>query len=452
MDVRPLRDLREPDERTLIFGPLGIGGQMRAEDSAEFLQRLMARHELTPGVADGTRRSFDQLREIFPYGLFNYGIFTLVEEHALLVFEQALRDRFIEFHQGTVTFADPETGQGQTVPAASYEQVGEFTKRHRGWKLQIGTGPETIPFNGMLDGLRAWARRTGLLRGQRNRAVEHAITKLRNHVAHRSSYHLTTPADAANTISDLAEIIDHLWGVATPGGRLYPAPIQRSIVLLSWNAESGEIRFWPVASAGSVARRRRAGGADHGESPDRGWRHILVRGVPDDWDLMNFDAKYQAGRYPADWLWGPGSAEDASAWLDAERPQDDEADILDRLFLLRYHDKLLYLPKNADQAASVTSEEKPGTWYIVKADFPEHAFNHQRQLLARGFGCAATGSCPRCPVETMGKGSWQQAMAALTALGVSPRTIELPDVRVPPTLSHWPRCNRIIGNGSWDIP
>jgi hypothetical protein len=41
--VRPLGDLREPDERTLIFGPLGIGGRMRAEESAEFLQRLMTR-------------------------------------------------------------------------------------------------------------------------------------------------------------------------------------------------------------------------------------------------------------------------------------------------------------------------------------------------------------------------------------------------------------------------
>lgn len=98
------------------------------------------------------------------------------------------------------------------------------------------------------------------------------------------------------------------------------------------------------------------------------------------------------------------------------------------------------------------SEEKPGTWYIVKADFPEQAFNHQRQLLAGGFGCIATGSCSRCPVETLGEGSWQQAMTMLTALGVSPRTIDLPDVRVPPALSHWPRCNRIIGSGSWDIP
>jgi hypothetical protein len=458
MGVRPLGDLREPDERTLIFGPLGIGGRLRAEDSAEFLQRIMNRHELVPAVADGTRRSFDQLREIFPYGLFNYDIFTLVDGHALLVFEQALRDRFIEFHQGNVTFTDPKSGQEQTVPAARYDQVAEFTRRHRGWRLRIGAGPETIAFNGMLDGLRAWARHKGLLRGQRNRAVEDAITKLRNHVAHPNSYYLTTPADAANTISDLAEIINHLWGASTPGGRLYPVPIRRTTVLLSWNAESGQITAWPVASDGPVARRQRAGRTEGSEvavvpgGRERGSQHILVRGVPDDWDLMNFDARYQAGRYPAEWLWGPGSLEEASAWLDAEQPQDDEADILDRLFLLRYHDKLLYLPRNADQAASVTNDEKPGSWYIVKADSPDHAFNHQRQLLAGGFGCAATGSCPRCPVETLGKGTWLQVMAMLKDRGASPKVIDVPDVRVPSALSHWPRCNRIVGDGSWDLP
>jgi hypothetical protein len=351
-----------------------------------------------------------------------------------------------------------QTGQEQAVPAVGYEQVTEFTRRHRGWRLRISSGPEAIPFNGMLGGLRAWARYAGLLRGQRNRAVEDAITRLRNHVAHPNSYHLTTPADAANTISDLAEIINHLWGAPTPGGRLYPAPIPRTTVLLSWNTESGEIRALPVISGGPAARRQHAGRVDVEESAaapggtERGWRHLLVRGVPDDWDLMNFDARYQAGRYPAEWLWGPGSAEEASAWLDAEQPQDDEVDILDRLFILRYHDKLLYLPRNADQAASVTSEEKPGTWYIVKADFSEHAFNHQRQLLAGGFGCVAIGSCSRCPVETLRKGTWPQVMAMLTAFGVSPKTIDVPDVRVPPALSHWPRSNRIIGNGSWDLP
>jgi len=37
MDIRPLGDLREPDERTLIFGPIGIEGRLRAKDPAQFL-------------------------------------------------------------------------------------------------------------------------------------------------------------------------------------------------------------------------------------------------------------------------------------------------------------------------------------------------------------------------------------------------------------------------------
>jgi hypothetical protein len=216
--VRPISELREADELTLAFGPMGLGGQMPPEDSAEFLQRLMARHELAPAVADGTRRSFDQLRNAFAYGLFCYDIFTLVNDRALLVFEQALRDRFIGFHQGTVTFIDPQTGHGQPVVADRYEQVQEFTSRHRGWRLRVGDGPDAIAFNGMLGGLREWARHAGLLRGQRNRGIENAISWLRNNAAHPSAYEPATLAEAVATISDLAEIINHLWGSSTPGG------------------------------------------------------------------------------------------------------------------------------------------------------------------------------------------------------------------------------------------
>jgi hypothetical protein len=456
MDIRPLEELREPDERTLAFSPQGFGVQMRPEDSADFLQRIMARHELAPAVAEGTRRSFDQLREIFAYGLLSYPIFTIVAEHALLVFEQALRHRFIEFHQGAVTFADPKTGQEETVAASSYEDVADFIKCHRGWKLRIGAGPDTIPFNGMLDGLHTWARRTGLLRGQRNRGTEDAISRLRNYAAHPSDYHLTTLTDAAGTMSDLAEIINQLWGSATPRGRLYPVPVQRTIIRVSWNRQTGETAFWPV-SGGPVARRQSGmaavGGTDAGAGDmERDWQHILVRGVPDDWDLMHFDARYQTGRYPAEWLWGPGNEEEASAWLDAEKPQDDELDILDRLFLLRYYDNLLYLARSADQAASVTAEEKPGVWYVVRADSPDDAFNHQREQLVQGSRCAGRGPCLQHPVQTLGNGSWYKAMDIVATAGVTPTTINVPDVCVPPSLSRRPRSRRYLGDGNWDIP
>lgn len=343
--IKSLEELLQPDERTLGFGPLGLGGRMRPEDSAEFLQQVVARYELVPAVAEGTRQSFDQLREAFPYGLLCYDIFTLISDRALLVFEQALRDRFLAFHHGTITFADPRTGQTQELDANRYEQVSKFASRNRKLQLRVGAGPEIIPFNGTLGGLRDWARQAGLLRGQRNRAVEQAIANLRNFAAHPSAYHLTTPADAANTLSDLAEIINHLWGSATPGGRLYPAPVRRTVIQLQWNPETEEIMSGPVAPGHVLARRApgrvpglqqvTASQPDEGEG-ESGWSHILVRAVPDDWDLMHFDARYDTGRYPAAWLWGPGSAKDAAAWLARERPVDDETETLDRVFLLRY--------------------------------------------------------------------------------------------------------------------
>ena len=35
---------------------------------------------------------------------------------------------------------------------------------------------------------------------------------------------------AADTMGDLVEIINQLWGVPTPGGRLFPAPLRREVV------------------------------------------------------------------------------------------------------------------------------------------------------------------------------------------------------------------------------
>ena len=458
MIIKSLSELQEADERTLRFHPLGLGGRMRPEDSAEFQQRVIARYQLVPAVAAGTRQSFDQLREIFGYGVLCYDIFTVINDHALLVFEQALRDRFIDLHQGTVTFVDPQTGSTQELAADRYEQVYEFVSRNRTWKLRLGDGPEAMTFNGTLGGLREWAHTMGFLRGQRNRAVEQAIARLRNHVAHPTSYHLTTPADAANTISDLAEIINHLWGSPTPGGRLYPAPVQRTIVHLMWNDETGQVMSG-LAAPGPVPASQERDGAEggqqsaepQGDQEQDVWTHALVRGVPHDWDLLHFDAKYETARNPAEWLWGPGSGRDAMAWLAREQPPDDEVDLLDRIFLLRYHAPLLYLPRNPDLAASVTDDKKPGTWYLIKADSPEHAFNHQRQVLAGGFGCAEHGLCPRCPVQMIGAGSWQDAMSLLAARGVQVSRRHVPDVRVPSRMG-WPRCNRILGNGSWDIP
>jgi hypothetical protein len=175
---------------------------------------VVAQFELAPQVAEGTRNSFEALRAAFAHGVFCYEIFTLVNDRGLLVFEQALRDRFVEHHQGTVTFVDPRDGSRQPVGAGTYQQMHDVLRRNRRWRLLLDDG-QTLAFNGMLGDLRTWARRLGLLRGQRNRVIEEAIANLRNMAAH-PGYHLTTPVDAARTLGDLAEIINHLWGVPNP--------------------------------------------------------------------------------------------------------------------------------------------------------------------------------------------------------------------------------------------
>ncbi|MHB1430805.1 MAG: hypothetical protein ACYCVZ_01635 [Streptosporangiaceae bacterium] len=446
--IKTLDELREADERTLAFGPYGLGGRMRPEDAAEYQQLVIARHELSAAVAEGTRQSFEQLREICAYGVLCYPIYTMIADLGLLVFEQALRDRFIEFHRGTVTFIHGSTGQDRPVAAEKYEDVSDFLRSKDGKQslLRVGDGPEKMRFNGMMADLLAWARMLGMLRGQRNRFVEQAIRRLRNYAAHPSGYHLTGPVEAARTISDLAEIINHLWGSLTPGGRLYPAPAEREVVAVAWNEASGTVACARVAAELAAARDRVSPGGP--EIDD--WACVLVRGVPWDRELCQFDSRYEASRLPAELLWGPGSVGDALDWASETQPEGDVIDALDRYFMLRYNDGLLYLPQNPRIAAAAAGSEQDGNWFVLRADAPDEAFNHQRQMLAGGYGCREDRECPKCPVETIGSGAWQEAMSLLRARGVDTQPLDVPDVRVPAPIRP-PRYNRIL-DGCWDIP
>jgi hypothetical protein len=82
--IKSLDELRQVDERTLRFTPmgLGVGVQMRPEDAVEYQQQVVALFELTPQVAEGTRNSFEDLRNVFTHGLYCYEIFTLVNDAA----------------------------------------------------------------------------------------------------------------------------------------------------------------------------------------------------------------------------------------------------------------------------------------------------------------------------------------------------------------------------------
>jgi hypothetical protein len=100
-------------------------------------------------------------------------------------------------------------------------------------------------------------------------------------------------------------------------------------------------------------------------------------------------------------------------------------------------------------AAGLDSERATGTWYLIRVDSPHDAFNHQRQKLAGADGHVARGYCG-CPVEALGEGQLPDVLTMAAAEGASVTPIAVPDTRV--TMSMTPRCNRILGNGAWDIP
>lgn len=430
MDIRSLEELRQADEMTLRFTSLGFAtsGMLRPEDAAVYQQEVISHAELVAAVAEGTRDTFERLRSLHSYGVLSYDMFTAADDLANLVIEQALRDRLIEFYGGVVPFEDAG-GAVHPVPAASFDALYEAIhaegrlRRPQRWRLRLRRTGDLIYFDGMLDSLMRWARGEGLLRGQRNRHLEPVLRKIRNHVAHGDGHHLVTPVDSARTIRDAAEIINHLWGSSTPAGRLYPAPIHREIQTVAWSPSDGSVMIGPASLP-----------------PDpqfAGWTCVLVQAVLHDDGLGRLDALYETTTYPSDLLWGPGSMEDASAWLKQNQLTDDEVDVLDRLFLIQCNEGRVYLPRSPDVAAGLTEEERRGTWYLIQADYPSDAITHARAVVA-GQCSAEDGPCANCAAETVGTGTWQEItdLAASTGLTITPRRPG--DIRVP-SVRAWPR-------------
>jgi hypothetical protein len=235
------------------------------------------------------------------------------------------------------------------------------------------------------------------------------------------------PSDAAREIADLALIINRLWGV------LSGAPIAREVMAIAWDDQTatwGQVGHFSTEPVQGTASS------------------VLVRADPED-DLGVYDSLYEVTHHPCEFLWGPGTWPDAQAWLQQERPVGDEATILDRLFMLRYHDSRLYLPQTAPVAAGLDSEQQEGIWYLIRADSPNVAFSHQRQVLAGVAGHSRTGHC-RCPVETLASGALHELLSIAAAVGADINPRQVPDVRVP--ISRMPRWNEILGEGSWTAP
>jgi hypothetical protein len=217
-----------------------------------------------------------------------------------------LRERFPPFYGGIVTFVDAE-GVEHQIETDRFDVLYDELHRERRlfkpnrWRLKLRSGRDPIYFNGMLDSLLRWARDEGLLGGQRDRVRDRSRVWFRNYVAH-PSYHLQGPDHAVWAITDLAEIINRLWGAASG------VPVRREAMVIAWSdtaAICGRAAFFQPGRVPATAP------------------HVVVLADPGDPDLLEFDAQYDITARPCDYLWGPGNWHDAAAWLEREQPAGD---------------------------------------------------------------------------------------------------------------------------------
>ncbi|MFE7548046.1 hypothetical protein [Streptomyces gardneri] len=424
MEIKPLKELQAVDERTLNFTPLGLG-RMSPEGSADFQQRVVAELRLADDVAETTQARFEQLRTAFIHGVLCYELFTLVEDSTRLALEQALRDRFAAQYKDQKIEVRDSRGRLHRIPAGDYPEFFRLLKKIRNPQIRMGAAQDWERFNGMLAGLLTWARREGLLRGQRNRRRDPSRQALRNMVAH-GTYHLTTPVDAARSLSALAETINHLWGQPTPGGRLYPAPVDRPVIAVGWSVE----RALTVMSLADQL-------ADTHD--DTELTYILVRAVHGDPDLMQFDSRKATTAFPTQYLWGPGTRDEAIAWMNRVKPTHDTCDYLDQVVVVRTLDGQVDLPTYPGIAAGLPDEEQSGVWHAVRVDRPLDALGHIRAVVGGEPGHPTHGECDNCPVDTVATGDLTTVLKAAQEAGADTEPLYVPDIRTPIAASFdWP--------------
>ncbi len=230
-----------------------------------------------------------------------------------------------------------------------------------------------------------WARREGLLQGQRNRVIERALVRLRNLIAHPERFHRTHPVSAALPIRDAIEVINRLWGAMSDGGRLYPAPARRTVVVLARNPD-GTAQWTGCPES---LRERVAEEAD--------WVTYLLRAVPSD-ELWDYREGFESTAHPAELLWGPGPmAKALKAWeQEGSRWEDDSTTVIDRAFFVRYPpgSDVPEPPRSRKAAEQLPTSERSGRWLVVVADHPWAAFRHGRHAVHRGeLKCGWCGPC-----------------------------------------------------------
>jgi hypothetical protein len=141
-------------------------------DILPLIQQMVAGLDLCDAVPEGVTAHYERSRKLFVRGYFDYELFTMAGEYALITAEMALRERLVE-----------------KIPEMKDWLYGQAA----------------------LANLMDKAQKEGLI-DDTDRELDLApIRRLRNHVLHGKESMTITPAMAQPVIRAVSELINHLW-------------------------------------------------------------------------------------------------------------------------------------------------------------------------------------------------------------------------------------------------
>jgi hypothetical protein len=414
-DTKTLDALSTPDPASLKTAPLTFPGPWTDPDvAARSHQLAIARAVLVDEVPEQTQKLFARVRSIYTYGIFSYELFTVAADTSWLVLDHALGERFVSFYDGNIPLVRSSSGARRTLPVPNFQAIYDtLTKWWRKgsnsdpWCVELRSTGQPLRVSPSMRGLFDWARAEQLLHGQRNRLLETIFPKLRVYAAH-PGYHLQTPGSAARDLNDVADLINHLWGRTVPGGRLYPAPVGREVLVIGWSGTDSVVEIPGTTFMLETPTHSPVGPSDS---------YIVIRGVRFDDRFYEYDASWESTAYPTELLFGPADAQGVRSWLTASDPQPDYVEFLDRLFVMRTHAGRVSLPRRPGVALALPGARREGTWWLVRADHPLDAFNHVRHLNA-GTSCKP-GSEHGCLIEQVFTGTFEALKEELAKLGIT---------------------------------
>lgn len=365
-DHRSLDELMTPDARVLRFSPWGLlldNREMKPEGSAQYLQDMVAL-ELVPAVPEPVRILYDRLRHLFPYGLWAYDLFTVLDQNAYLALETALHYRFVESYHGAIPLEHRKTGTTVTLSVTHFDELQVALRpgsvhSYRDWDLK---GHKR--FDGSYAALLRWARKEHLFYGQRNYVRESALLDLRNLSAHPEP-NLVSPIRAADAIQDLGYLINHLWD--GPGGHLYPPELERHVMAVGVGTNDTPGITGLASMLSTYSTEFEVYEAVY-----------LVLAVAGDRSQLSFNTRWldtATTAYPIRCLWGPGVLREAIDALEQHVAdvdwQPDTIQPLDQIFWVRRDPNGRWeLPRRPEQMSRVSTSERSGVWFQVLADSP----------------------------------------------------------------------------------